>query len=147
MPAHRPFANPALFPAAMVYGALILPWSVLALQGLLPAPPGLTTPGGHAHEMFFGYALAVVSGDLLGPQPVRWLPAMFRLFPGGWLTLLASGVFAALVVGKVMPRFLKYAKKWRHQTLARVVGVLALCELVVVARTLGPKEQVRQGYG
>jgi uncharacterized protein involved in response to NO len=134
---NRPFANAAFFPAAVVCAALILPWSVLALQGLVPAPSGLTTPGGHAHEMLFGYALAVVAGYLLGPQSVRWIAAVFgcwlaaRLtfwfFPGAWPTFVFSGLFAALVAYKVMPRFMKSAKKWRNQTVAPVVGALALC--------------------
>lgn len=136
MPLHRPFAHAVFFSAAVGYAALALPWSVLALQGLVPAPPGLTTAGGHAHEMLFGYALAVVAGYLLGPQPVRWLAALFgcwlaaRLtfwfFPGAWPTFAFSGVFAALVAYKVMPRFMKSAKKWRNQTVAPVVGALAL---------------------
>ncbi len=137
MPAQGPFANTLFFPAAVIYALIALPWSVLALQGLVPAPPGLITPGGHAHEMLFGYALAVVAGYLLGPQPIRWIAAIFgcwlaaRLsswfFPGAWPTFVFSGIFAALVAYKVMPRFMKSAKKWRNQTLAPVVGALALC--------------------
>lgn len=137
MPQKGPFANAVFFPAAMAQAALILPWSVLALQGLVPAPPGLATVGGHAHEMLFGFALAVVAGYLLGPQPVRWLAGVFvcwlaaRLafwfFPGAWPTFVVSGLFAGLVATRVVPRFAKSAKKWRNQTVAPVVGALALC--------------------
>ncbi|HBB21594.1 MAG TPA: NnrS family protein, partial [Pseudomonas sp.] len=66
-----PFANAWFFPVAALYAAFILPISVFALLGLIPTPPGLSTPSGHAHEMLFGFALAVVAGYLLGPQPLR----------------------------------------------------------------------------
>lgn len=137
MPGNRPFANAAFFPAAMLYSALILPWSVLALIGVLPGPPGLLSVGGHAHEMLFGYALAVVAGYLLGPQSVPWLAGLcgcwvaarvsFLVAPDTWPAFVIGGLFAGLVAAKVMPRFLKSAKKWRNKTVAPVVGAVALC--------------------
>lgn len=137
MPETRPFANTVFFPAALLYAALILPLSVLALVGVMPAPPGLLTAGGHAHEMLFGYALAVVAGYLLGPQSVRWVLGLFACWLAARVTFLfapesvaafvISGVFAALVAGRIMPRFLKSAKKWRNKTVAPVVGALAVC--------------------
>ena len=51
-----PFANAWFFPVAALYAAFILPISVFALLGLIPTPPGLSTPSGHAHEMLFGFA-------------------------------------------------------------------------------------------
>src|SRR3546814_8884250 len=54
-----------------LYAALILPYSVLALLGLLPALPGLATSAGHAHEMLFGFALAVIAGYLLRSEERR----------------------------------------------------------------------------
>ena len=41
-----PFANAWFFPVAALYAAFILPISVFALLGLIPAPPGLSTPAG-----------------------------------------------------------------------------------------------------
>jgi uncharacterized protein involved in response to NO len=38
-----------------------------------------------------------------------------------------SGLFAAGVAARVMPRFLRSAKKWRNKTVAPVVGALAVC--------------------
>src|SRR5690625_8011796 len=64
-----PFANAWFFPAAALYAAVLLPLSVLSMLGLMPALPGLVSPAGHAHEMLYGFALAVVAGYLLGPQP------------------------------------------------------------------------------
>lgn len=137
MPVKGPFANTVFFPAALLYAALILPLSVFALTGTVPAPPGLLTAGGHAHELLFGYALAVVAGYLLGPQSRPWLLGLFTCWlaarlsflfaPESMATFLLSGVFAALVAGRVIPRFLKSAKKWRNKTVAPVVGALAVC--------------------
>ena len=62
-------AHAWFFPAAALYATLLLPLSVAGLLGVLPMPPGLAQPLGHAHELLFGYALAVVAGYLLGPQP------------------------------------------------------------------------------
>lgn len=138
--ARLPFANAWFFPAAALYAALILPYSVLALLGLLPALPGLATSAGHAHEMLFGFALAVIAGYLLGPQPLRftltllgcWALARlsFLLWPDSWLALASAGAFAAGLAWKVLPRFLGAAKKWRNQTVAPVVAGLGLLSAI-----------------
>ncbi len=135
-----PFANEWFFPTAALYAALLLPWSVLTLLGLVPALPGLATPAGHAHEMLFGFALAVVAGYLLGPQRLNltiallacWLLARlcFLFWPGSWLTTVASAAFAAGLTWKVVPRFFGAAKKWRNQTVAPVVIGLSLLSAV-----------------
>jgi uncharacterized protein involved in response to NO len=135
-----PFANAWFFPAAALYAAVLLPWSVLALFGLLPTPAGLLSPLGHAHEMLFGFALAVVAGYLLGPQPLPLILsllgcwALARLgwlfWPGAWWTVLSAALFAGGVAWKVVPRFLGAAKKWRNQTVAPVVASLALLSAI-----------------
>lgn len=135
-----PFANAWFFPAAALYAALLLPWSVLTMLGLAPVLPGLATPAGHAHEMLFGFALAVIAGYLLGPQPLRltlallgcWLLARlgFLLWPESWLTLLSTALFGAGLAWKVVPRFLGAAKKWRNQIVAPVVAGLSLLSAV-----------------
>lgn len=135
-----PFANAWFFPAAALYAAVLLPVSVLGLLGLLPALPGLVTPAGHAREMLFGFALAVIAGYLLGPQPLRlilsllgcWLLARVGalFWPGSWLTMGATLLFAAGLAWKVLPRFVGAAKKWRNQSVAPVVGGLALLSAI-----------------
>ena len=135
-----PFANAWFFPAAAGYAALLLPWSVLTMLGLVPVLPGLATAAGHAHEMLFGFALAVIAGYLLGPQPLRltlallgcWLLARlgFLLWPGSWLTLVSAALFGAGLAWKVVPRFLGAAKKWRNQIVAPVVAGLSLLSAV-----------------
>ncbi|MFI8691533.1 NnrS family protein [Stutzerimonas kunmingensis] len=138
--ARLPFANVWFFPAAALYAALILPYSVLALLGLLPALPGLATSAGHAHEMLFGFALAVIAGYLLGPQPLRftltllgcWALARlsFLQWPGSWLALASAAIFATGLAWKVLPRFLGAAKKWRNQSVAPVVAGLSLLSAI-----------------
>ncbi len=134
------FANAWFFPAAALYAALILPYSVLALLGLLPALPGLATSASHAHEMLFGFALAVIAGYLLGPQRLRftltllgcWALARlsFLLWPGSWLALICAAAFATGLAWKVLPRFLGAAKKWRNQSVAPVVAGLSLLSAI-----------------
>ncbi len=136
MSPRKPFANEWFFPAAALYAALLLPWSIFTLLGLVPALPGLTSPAGHAHEMLFGFALAVVAGYLLGPQRLRLTLALlacwslarfgFLLWPGSWLSTAASAAFAGGLAWKIAPRFLGAAKKWRNQTIAPVVIGLSL---------------------
>lgn len=131
-----PFANAWFFPVAALYAAFILPISVFALLGLIPAPPGLSTPSGHAHEMLFGFALAVVAGYLLGPQPLRLILSLlgcwalarlsFLLWPGSWLALASAATFAGAVAWKVLPRFFGAAKKWRNQSVAPLLAGLAM---------------------
>ena len=129
-------AHAWFFPAAALYATLLLPLSVAGLLGVLPMPPGLAQPLGHAHELLFGYALAVVAGYLLGPQPQPrclvllgcWLAArlLFLAYPGSLLAGLAAALFAAGLAWQVLPRFLGAAKKWRNQSVAPMVGLLAL---------------------
>ncbi len=136
----QPFANAWFFPAAALYAAFLLPGSVLILLGLVPALPGLATSAGHAHEMLFGFALAVIAGYLLGPQPLRftltllgcWALARlsFLLWPGSWLALASAATFAAGLAWKVLPRFLGAAKKWRNQSVAPVVAGLSLLSAI-----------------
>lgn len=135
-----PFANAWFFPAAALHAALLLPISVLGLLDLIPALPGLATPAGHAREMLFGFALAVIAGYLLGPQPLRltlallacWLLARLGslFWPGSWLASGATLLFAAGLAWKVLPRFIGAAKKWRNQSIAPVVGGFALLSAV-----------------
>ncbi len=130
-PLREPFAAIYFFPFAAAYAALLLPWSVLSQLNLMPAPPGLLGSVGHAHEMLFGYALAVVAGYILGPQPRR----LIRILLGVWLaariaylmapaSLPAAGLnilFAAILMWRVVPRFTRSAKKWRNKAVAPLI--------------------------
>lgn len=124
-----------LFPLATLYGAFSLPAFVFGWTDLLPTLPGLRTPAGHAHELLFGYALAVVAGFLINRTStsrlvlmvVVWLGARlaFLFMPGSWLAIAFNVGFAGLVAATAAPRFMKAAKKWRN----RLTGplILAIC--------------------
>ncbi len=140
----KPRPTPAsryLFPLAAAYAALLMPWSTLALLMGVPAPAGLYTVFGHAHELLIGYAMLVVAGYLLGPLAGRkvllligvWLLARigFLFFPGSFFAGGAALAVAGLIAKWIVPRFASSAKKWRNKTIAPLV--LVLCVLLVFA--------------
>lgn len=119
------------FPAAAAYGLLVLPGSVLSLLGFMPGPPGLASPIGHAHEMLFGFTLAVVAGNQLGPTSVGRLAVLFGLWASARVAFLflpqstgamtANMAFAALLAWQLTPRLFGSAKKLRNQALPLVL--------------------------
>jgi len=68
--------NRVFFPAATAYAMFVLPASVFTMLGLTGALPALASARGHAHELLFGFALAVVAGN--HPWPCR----ASRCWPG-----------------------------------------------------------------
>jgi len=133
--AARVVTETRFFPLAALYGAVSVPLFVLGWTGLVTAPAGLQTPPGHAHELLFGYALAVASGFLINRVSSRrlaWLVALwaagrlaFLFVPSSALAVAANVAFAGLVAATAAPRFMKAAKKWRN----RLTGplILAIC--------------------
>jgi uncharacterized protein involved in response to NO len=134
IPGHRAF-----FPAATLYAVLVVPASVASMLGVISITPGLASPAGHAHEMLFGFALAVVAGNQLGSRTrgdlalllVAWLLARvaFVLAPGSVAAIATNVVFPALLAWHVAPRLLASAKKWRNQALP--AALLAICASAV----------------
>jgi len=134
-------ASQYLFPLAAAYAALLMPWSTLALLLGVPAPVGLYSIFGHAHELLIGYAMLVVAGYLLGPLEGQkilmlisvWLLARvgFLFFPGSFFAWSAALVLAGLIAKWIVPRFASSAKKWRNKTIAPLV--IILCVLLVFA--------------
>ena len=126
------------FPVAALYGALILPWSVLGQAGLAAAPAGLHDGLGHAHEMLFGFALAVVAGYTLKPGRqdasalllLTWLAARlaFLLAPASRLALGLNGLFVVGLALLVAPTYLR-ASKWSNRSVAFIILGLALAAL------------------
>lgn len=143
----RPFTNALFFPAATLYAALIVPWWTLHVTGLTWAPPGLAEAAFHAHEMIFGYALAVVAGYLLGPQTMPfnllllgvWVLARvsFLLWPGSLSASALAALFASLFAWRIVPRFATSARKWRNRSIVPLVSLLAvLCALAGPASSI-----------
>lgn len=136
----RVFGNAIFFPAAAAYAIFVLPASVCSMLGMTGVFPGVATPAGHAHEMLFGFALAVVAGNQLGPRTrsslallmTLWLFARgaFLLYPGGALALGANAGFPALLAWHLAPRLFGSAKKWRNQSLPAVLT--AICGSAIV---------------
>lgn len=126
------------FPAASLFTALTVPLSIFSVLSGTGWPPGLLDAG-HGHELIFGFALALVAGYTLGPQPYRVLTVLFVLWllarvswilaPESLAAQLLSPAFALLLARHAVPRF-QAAKKWRN----RIAGplILLLCLLSAV---------------
>ncbi len=129
-------AHEVFYPAAALYAALALPMSVIGMIG--PGLPlaGLRLPGGHAHEMLLGFALAVVAGNQLGAARPRavvallllWLAARaaFLVAPDSVAAAAANAGFAGALAWRVVPRLAGAAKKWRNRVLPAVLASLCL---------------------
>ncbi len=125
------------FPAASAYSALAVPLSVLAMTST-GIPAGLVGSG-HAHEMLFGFALALIAGYTLGPiKPLRlclllavWLSARlsYAWAPDSFAGSLLSPLFAGLLAWWVVPRFYA-AKKWRNKIVAPLILLLCVLPLI-----------------
>ncbi len=103
-------------------------------------PAALATPTGHAFEMLFGFALALIAGYLLGPMPKRRL-ALFLFFwmlaritglfaSDTWLVLTCNAAFAMLMAWQLLPR-LWVAKKWRNRMLVPLLGTICLLTMFI----------------
>ena len=134
-PRRRIAGDSIFFPLATVYAIFVLPASVFAMLGLTDALPALASATGHAHEMLFGFALAVVAGNQLGPVAMPRLAllaglwviarAAFLCAPQNIMAAAANIAFAALLAAQLAPRLLGTAKKWRNQALPLVL--VAIC--------------------
>ena len=140
-PAKRP-AFILFFPLAAILASLAVPLSIWAVLSGSGWPAGLIGSG-HGFELIFGFALALIAGYTLGPQPARvlyplvalWLAArLLRIpFPDNALSLLLPVAFALLLAWRVVPRF-SAAKQWRNRTTAPLI--LTLCLLPALAALL-----------
>jgi len=131
--------NTVFFPLATAYAVFALPAAVFAMLGLTGAFPALASPVGHAHEMLFGFALAVVAGNQLGPMPLPrlallaglWLiaRATFLAAPQSAMAGAANIAFAALLAAQLAPRLVGAAKKWRNQALPAVLTAICVSDI------------------
>ena len=148
-PSQKPQAFWLFFPAASLLAALAVPLSVWAVWSGTGWPAGLLGAG-HGHELIFGFALALVAGYTLGPQPVIVLYPLFGLWlaarlswiflPDSLLAQLLGPAFALVLAWHVVPRF-NAAKKWRN----RMVGPLILL-LCLLAVAFGPSTTLNLSY-
>jgi uncharacterized protein involved in response to NO len=133
-PRRRIAGDSIFFPMATVYAIFVMPASVFAMLGITGALPALASAPGHAHEMLFGFALAVVAGNQLGPMAMPRLAvlavlwaiarATFLSAPQSMTAAAANIAFAALLAAHLAPRLLGAAKKWRNQALPLVLTTI-----------------------
>lgn len=135
------------------FGALsVLVWA-LQFSGLLPAAY-LQGPAWHAHEMLFGFALAVLTGFLLTagqnwsgqPTPRGWrLAALAGLWLAGRVLVLSPWAWLAMVVNVAFPlavalalgRALVRGGNRRNYFFVALLVLLALAQLAVHLGALG----------
>ncbi|WP_404364795.1 NnrS family protein [Marinobacter sp.] len=126
------------FPAAAFLAAITVPLSVWAVQSGTGWPPGLLGAG-HGHELLFGFALALIAGYTLGPQPPvivlslggLWLATRIAwlLSPDSWTAMILDPLFALTLAWLAVPRF-SAAKKWRNRMVGPLILVTCLIPLV-----------------
>lgn len=119
IPAHQWF-----FPLAAAYAA-----AAPLLLGLA-----------HAQEMVFGFGLAVVAGNQLGPVGAGRLALLvaawffariaFQFFPSPWI----NAPFAILLALHLVPRLVAPIRKWRNRALPLAVALL--CAVAVWGHAL-----------
>ncbi|MEX0942036.1 MAG: NnrS family protein [Pseudomonadales bacterium] len=135
------------FPAATLYGMVVLPISVYSLTTGVTILAGIATPLGHAHELLFGYALGVATGFLLNRVPRWWIFSLFFIWcgarigyllaPGSLFADLANLLFALGFAVSGSSRFLPRAKKWRNKAFGLnliILGVAAASAHGVIER-------------
>jgi uncharacterized protein involved in response to NO len=131
IPRTRPWSGPALlsygfrpfFLLAGVQGVLVMLLWTAFLGGALPLPAAIPPAAWHAHELLFGYGLAVVAGFLLtaipnwtGRLPLNGLPLLCLV--GLWLV----GRLAVLLADLLPAAFLASATLLFPAALAFVAG-------------------------
>lgn len=132
----RVAAEGVFFPAATAYGAVAVPLSVHGMLSGNALLPGFAGVAAHAHELLFGFALAVVAGFLvtrasharLAVLVGLWVlaRAAFLALPGSAPALAANTAFAIFLGAMVAPQFLKSAKRLRNRAIAPLLVVLCL---------------------
>lgn len=122
-------ASRVFFPAAALQVAFAVLFTLAARYGVGGPAAGLIGMG-HAHEMLFGFALALIAGYTLGIMPAYklwplfglWLLARFGFmgFPDSDIAQILGPIFALYLALLVYPRF-RAAKKWRNKMISPLI--------------------------
>ncbi|MCC7463889.1 MAG: NnrS family protein [Gammaproteobacteria bacterium] len=145
----RPLAaGTVLFPAATLYAIVAIPLWLYTQTSPTSSSWPIATAFVHAHEMLFGYALAVVAGFLISKTSPAWLAALFLC----WIaargapffvaeTSLIVGVpnllFAGLVAYGAAPMFMRAAKKAENRVIGPLLIAICACPLLYRAGVAG----------
>ncbi len=145
----RPF-----YLAGTLLGALAVPGWLLLFMGGASAAPAVPALLWHAHEMLFGFAVAIIVGFLLtagknwtglatprgaslGALALLWLLARIAALSGpGWLYAVLDMALLPLMSG-IFARLLLRAKNYRNLPLALILMLLAMANLVFHMASLG----------
>ncbi|MDD2883010.1 MAG: NnrS family protein [Rhodoferax sp.] len=139
--AFRPF-----YLGAALLGTLIVPLWVAVFLGAIswaPTPPALLW---HAHEMLFGFAIAVIVGFLmtagktwtglatprgpaLGFLILLWLSARVASLVAPYAVFAVLDLALLPIVGLIFLRLLMRSKNWRNVPLALILLLLSLVNL------------------
>jgi uncharacterized protein involved in response to NO len=158
----RPF-----FLLAALFACAIVPAWLLVLSGVLGGTSYVDAVSWHAHEMVFGYAVAVIAGFLLTAvgnwtqretvvgAPLLGLAAVWALgrfamaLPAALPRALPAAIDLAFLplLGVALARPLLAAKNRRNFVMLAIVGALACANLVVHLDALGvlPPGSARRG--
>lgn len=141
----RPF-----FASAALFASLAIPLWLLIHDGTLPTQNLWTPMDMHAHEMIFGFVMAVVAGFLLtavpnwtGRLPLEGIPlaALVTLwfigrltgllagFVGPWIWLIADLAFP-LALFAAIAREIIAGKNWRNLRVLAILGGLIIANAI-----------------
>ncbi|WP_109107572.1 NnrS family protein [Azospirillum sp. TSO35-2] len=133
-----------MYPAAALYGALMVPLWVAQFSGLLPLG---WTAAVHAHEMVGGYALAVVGGFLmtrlsratLALAALSWLAGRLAMLAGlpPVVALPASFAYPLLLFIVAGVPFLRGARSGHNAVFGPLIAAFILSEALFWAAELG----------
>lgn len=136
VPARPQWAFRWFFPAAALYGAMLVPLSLQGMLGEGPWVPALASPAAHARELLYGFVLGVVAGYLMGRTSttrlwlalVLWFAARvaWLAMPGTPVAGTTQALFIATIALSVVPKFVGYGRKLRNLTVAPLIALLSL---------------------
>lgn len=147
----------AFFFLAGAFATLVIPLWLVIFTGLGSAPSYLGSVGWHAHEMLFGYTMAVVAGFLLTavrnwtglPTPsgpllaglaLLWLSARFMLVATAlvpvWLAAAIDVSFLPAIAGVLLPPLWR-SRNRRNLVFPFILLALAGANLVIHLQALG----------
>ena len=145
-----------LFLLAGAFATLVIPLWLAIFTGLGSTPSYLGSVGWHAHEMLFGYTMAVVAGFLLTavrnwtglPTPsgpllaglaLLWLSARFMLVSTlvpAWLAAVIDVSFLPAIAGVLLPPLWR-SRNLRNLAFPFILLALAGANLVIHLQALG----------
>lgn len=145
----RPF-----YVAGALLAALIVPLWVAMFLGQLPLTPAVPPLLWHAHEMLFGFAVAIIVGFLLtagkawtglatprgawlGGLAVLWLAARVASLLGPYALYAVLDMALLPLVAAILLTLLLRARNYRNLPLALILALLASANLVFHLASMG----------